>query len=60
VEKKKWYLSKSVWVGLVGLVGGVLQATGVIEVGWGPETVAMILGIIVVVLRLVTKEPLEW
>lgn len=60
MEKKKWYLSKSVWVGFIGLVGGLLQATGVIAVEWGPETVAMILGIVVVLLRIVTKEPIEW
>lgn len=60
MEKKKWYLSKSVWVGVVGLVGGILQATGIIAVPITPETVAMILGVIVVVLRMITKEPIEW
>jgi hypothetical protein len=60
MEKKKWYLSRSVWVGVVGLIGGILQATGIIAVPITPETVAIILGVIVVILRMITKEPIEW
>ena len=60
MEKKKWYLAKTVWVGFIALVGGVLQATGVLTVPISPETQIMLLGFIGVILRLITKDPVEW
>ena len=60
MEKKKWYLSRLVWVGFVGFVGGILQATGVIEAPFSADTQLLILGVIVFILRLVTKEPIAW
>ena len=60
MEKKKWYLSKSVWVGFIAFVGGILQATGIISVPITPETITMLLGVILVLLRMVTKDPIEW
>lgn len=60
METKKWYLSKSIWVGVVALVGGILQATGVIDVPVSAETQVMILGAIAVILRMITNEPVVW
>ena len=60
MEKKKWYLSKSVWVGFIALVGGILQATGVIEVPISPEMQITILGVIAVILRMITSDPIGW
>ena len=57
---KKWYLSKSVWVGVIALAGGILQATGTIDLPISPETQVMLLGFIAVLLRLITKDPVEW
>jgi len=59
-EKKKWYLSRSIWVGFIAFVGGILQATGVISVPISPDTQMMILGVIIVILRKITSEPVAW
>jgi hypothetical protein len=58
--QKKWYLSKTVWVGFVTLVYGILLAIGVVGSELSEATLASILGIIVVFLRLITKEPVIW
>jgi hypothetical protein len=60
MEKKKWYLSKSVWVGFIAFVGGILQATGIIDVPISPEMQLTILGVIAVILRMITSDPIEW
>lgn len=57
---KKWYLSKSVWVGLITLIWAFLQFFGVVNVELTPETLATILGVLIVILRFVTKKPIEW
>ena len=58
--QKKWYLSKSVWVGLITLIYGILFATGTVGTELNEATLATILGIVIVVLRFVTKEPVIW
>ena len=60
MEKKKWYLSKSLWVGVIALVGGILQATGILKVPISPEMQITILGVIAVILRMITSDPIEW
>lgn len=52
---KKFYLSKTLWVNVLAIVGliffgGELPA----------ETVTMVLAAINFLLRLITKEPIEW
>ena len=59
-EKKKWYLSKGVWVGAIGLIGGLLQAFNVISLPISPETQLSILGGIALLIRFITKEAVEW
>ena len=60
MEKKKWYLSKSIWVGFIAFVGGVLQATGVMDVPISPEMQVTILGVIAVILRTITSNTVGW
>ena len=60
MEPKKWYLSKSVWVGAVTLVYGILFATGTIGTEINEATLATVLGIIIVVLRFITKSEINW
>jgi hypothetical protein len=60
VMSKKWYTSKTVWVNLIALVGAVLVATGTIDAPISTEIAALILGGINFILRLITKEPIEW
>ena len=60
MEPKKWYLSKSVWVGAVTLVYGILFATGTIGTEINEATLATVLGIIIVILRFITKSEINW
>lgn len=59
-ESKKWYKSKSIWVGVITLGWGVLEYFGVVNSGLTPETTATILGILVVVLRAITKDEISF
>ena len=52
---KKFYLSKTLWVNLIAIVGLIFFGGEL-----NPEVVTMILAGINMVLRLITKEPLEW
>ena len=54
---KKWYESKTIWVGLVTLGYGALKFLGVDVGDPSPESIATALGIITVILRLITKKP---
>ena len=60
MEPKKWYMSKSLWVGFIAFVGGILEVTGVIELPISAEMQVTILGIIAVILRMVTSDAIEW
>jgi len=60
MEPKKWYLSKSVWVGFVTLIYGILFATGTIGTEINEATLATVLGIIIVILRFITKSEINW
>jgi len=52
---KKWYSSKLVWVGLVTLGYGVANLLGV-DADLTPGALESVLGVIVVILRFITKE----
>ena len=59
---KVWYHSKTVWLGLVMLLGGLMNQFGWVELpmvadaGW----VDSVLGVVLIALRAVTSEPIEW
>ena len=52
---KKFYLSKTLWVNLIAIVGLIFFGGEI-----SAEVVTMILAGINMVLRMITKEPLEW
>ena len=51
---KLWYQSRSLWVGVISIIGIVVFGTGEIP----PEIQAVALSIIVVILRFITKKPI--
>lgn len=56
---KKWYLSKTLWVNFVSIIALVIH--GVTGVDWiNPETQAMLLSLINILLRAITREEIEW
>ena len=60
MEKKKWYESKSIWVGAIALVGGILQAIGFIELPISAETQLAVIGFIGLILRAITGTAISW
>ena len=60
MEKKKWYESKSIWVGAIALVGGILQAIGFIELPISPETQIAVIGLVGIILRAITGKEISW
>lgn len=57
---KKWYVSKTLWVALIAFAGALLQEFGIISAPIGPDWQLMILSVIAFILRLITKEPIEF
>ena len=57
---KKWYLSKGLWIGFITFVYSILIYVGFVTDQLSPEMITTILGILVVVIRLLTKEPVTW
>ena len=57
--KKKWYESKTIWIGLITLIYGILKYVG-IDIGeLTPEAMSTILGIVMIILRIITNKPVE-
>ena len=55
---KKWYTSKTLWLNFLGVVVIVLQTqTGFVL---SAELQTSVLAILNVVLRIITKEPINW
>jgi hypothetical protein len=52
---KKWYLSKTLWVNAIAIVASFFSAD-VLDT----QTQLQILGVINLILRLITKSPVEW
>ena len=59
MDSKPWYLSKTVWTNFIMFVGSILVLTGVIDAELSPETVAMIITIVNVILRFFTNSQIE-
>lgn len=55
---KTWYTSKTLWLNLIAVIALVVQTQT--EFVIDPETQGGILSVINLILRLVTKQPLEW
>ena len=59
---KKWYLSKTIWTNLfVSVVGAAMTAMGYSNMAdlFSEGNVMMLIGVVNIVLRMVTKEKLE-
>lgn len=56
---KKWYLSKTVWVNAIATVGIIVQAITDKEI-LSPELQVLVLSVVNLVLRTVTKENIIW
>lgn len=55
---KKWYLSKTIWVALFAFVSTFLMDGFGIEIPAGYQTA--FLAVVMIVLRLITKQPVSW
>ena len=61
METKKWYESKTLWFNVVAicvLVAGSFGYTGELSGDWA-EAAAVILAVVNLVLRIVTKQPIS-
>lgn len=58
MESKLWYTSKTLWVNVLSVVGIVLANTVGIEIS--DEMAVTILGVVNMILRLITKQPVSW
>jgi hypothetical protein len=58
MDSKKWYTSKTLWVNLIAVVAEVLGVVAGINIT--PELAVTILAVINIILRAITKEPIEW
>lgn len=56
--QKKWYLSKTIWVALFTFVATVVANVTGFEID--PTLQAAFLSVIMIFLRLITKQPVEW
>ena len=52
---KPFYASKTLWVNVLAVIFGTLEAQGVINTGLSADVQATVLGAVNIVLRLVTK-----
>jgi hypothetical protein len=55
VMNKKWYLSKTVWVNAI-TIASVIAGQEYLN----PETQVILLGLVNLILRIVTKKSLNW
>jgi hypothetical protein len=58
MENKIWYASKILWVNLIALIGMVLQ--GKFGYVLSPEIQVVILALINMILRAITKQEIVW
>ncbi len=57
MKAKKWYLSKSVWVGVLIVLGGIAEFWMGLPTGASVATI--VAGVITVILRFVTKQSIK-
>lgn len=58
MESKSPFLSKTLWINVIAIVGMFIYAGNGGTVP--PEIATVVLGAINLVLRLITKKPIEW
>lgn len=52
---KKWYLSKTLWLNVIGIVAIIFTGKEI-----DPTISGSILAVLNMILRLITKEPISW
>jgi len=58
MDGKKWFLSKTFWVNILAIVALIIQTyTGFV---FSPEAQVSVLGVLNILLRTITKAPIEW
>jgi len=58
MDSKKFYLSKTFWINILAIVALIIQTqTGFV---FSPEAQVSVLALLNIVLRAVTKAPIEW
>jgi small-conductance mechanosensitive channel len=59
---KSIFLSKTIWVFFVLFIGSILNITGIVTLDLSPDAgwLSMVISVIGIVLRLITKEPINW
>lgn len=55
---KTWWTSKTLWVNVLAIAAAIVTNQAGIEIN--AETQVSILGVINLILRIVTKEPVNW
>jgi threonine/homoserine efflux transporter RhtA len=55
---KSWYSSKTIWVNAIALIGSIVISQGLDPGQWAEISTVVIAGVNVV-LRLITKEPIN-
>lgn len=66
VYGKDWYKSRTVWINILifvlGLAAYILKGiqTGEVQLDVSPETISMLYGIIGILLRRISSQPLRW
>jgi len=59
MDEKKWFLSKTLWVNVLGVIAIIMQSVTNSNI-LPPENQAALLGMINVILRFLTKAPVVW
>ena len=54
---KKWWHSKMIWLGVIEVAGGVIEFIFSLPVGASVTTI--VTGIVTIILRTITKQPIE-
>jgi len=57
---KKWWQSKTFWVNLIAAAALIAQGITGREIVIAPETQALLLALINLLLRAITRQPIEW
>ena len=57
MEAKKWYLSRTVWLNILIVAGGIAEFIGGLPAGASATTIAV--GIIGILIRFLTNQPIS-
>jgi hypothetical protein len=59
VESKQWYMSKTLWANVLMFVLAMLNSDLILSLNWlTPEQVAGVIGVVNIILRFFTSQPI--